>query len=54
MDPRVRERNVIELDRVSASTLHREGARAGFSDAGIRTVGSTDEHVGSTVVMLSA
>jgi SAM-dependent methyltransferase len=53
-DPRVRERSVIELDRVSSSILRREGTRAGFSDAGIRTVACTEEHVGSTVVMLRA
>ncbi len=52
--PATRERNVIELDRVSASRLLREGARAGLSDAGIRSIAATDEHVGSTVVMLRA
>lgn len=50
--PATSERNVIELDRVSASRLLREGARAGLSDAGIRSIAATDEHVGSTVVML--
>ncbi|MHB8242886.1 MAG: class I SAM-dependent methyltransferase [Solirubrobacteraceae bacterium] len=49
-----RELNVIELDRVSASRLHREGRAAGLTDVGTRTVAATDEHVGSVVVMLSA
>ncbi len=47
-----RERNVIELDRLSAARLHREGGEAGLHDAGTRSVSSTEEHVGSTVVML--
>lgn len=49
-----RERNVIELDRLSALRLRREGLQAGLKDAGARTVAATSEHVGSTVVMLRA
>ncbi len=49
-----RELNVIELDRVSAARLQREGRAAGLSDAGTRTVAATDEHVGSVVVMFRA
>jgi len=49
-----RERDVVELDRVSAARLHREGREAGLRNAGTRSVSSTEEHVGSTVVMLSA
>jgi SAM-dependent methyltransferase len=49
-----RERNVIELDRLSALRLRREGLQAGLKDAGTRTVAATSEHVGSTVVMLRA
>jgi SAM-dependent methyltransferase len=51
---RARERNIIELDRLSALRLRREGLQAGLKDAGTRTVAATSEHVGSTVVMLRA
>jgi SAM-dependent methyltransferase len=52
--PPARERNVIELDRLSALRLRREGLQAGLKDAGTRTIAATTEHVGSTVVMLRA
>ncbi len=65
MDPRVAqptaavdapetERDVIQLDRVSARQLQREGRRAGFHDAVLRTIPATDDHVGSEVVILHA
>ena len=47
-------RHAIELDRVSARQLAREGARAGLQPAGTRTVPATDEHVASLVVMFAA
>jgi SAM-dependent methyltransferase len=48
------ERNVVELDRVSASELEDEGSRAGLRPEPAREIAPTDEHVGSTVVMLRA
>jgi SAM-dependent methyltransferase len=48
------ERNVIELARLSASELQEEGSQAGFSAEPAREIAATDEHVGSTVVMLRA
>jgi SAM-dependent methyltransferase len=48
------ERNLIELARVSTSELEREGALAGLSPEPAREIAPTDEHVGSTVVMLRA
>ena len=48
------ESDVIELDRVSASQLEREGIAAGLRPEPTREVPSTEEHVGSTVVMLRA
>jgi len=50
----VRERDVIELDRVSASQLLREGREAGLAAAGTRSIGATEEHTGSVVVMFGA
>jgi SAM-dependent methyltransferase len=46
--------NVIELARVSASELEDEGSRAGLKPEPAREIAPTDEHVGSTVVMLRA
>jgi SAM-dependent methyltransferase len=46
------ELDLIELDRVSASTLLREAAEAGLHAERTREIGATDEHVGSGVVML--
>jgi SAM-dependent methyltransferase len=48
------ERNVIELARVSRSELEREGSQAGLRPEPAREIAPTDEHVGSTVVMLRA
>jgi SAM-dependent methyltransferase len=48
------ERDVIELDRVSARQLQREGRRAGLPNAVIRSIPATDEHVSSEVVILHA
>jgi hypothetical protein len=46
--------DVIELDRLDARTLEREGRAAGFARAGRRQVPATEEHVGHDVVMLRA
>jgi SAM-dependent methyltransferase len=48
------ERDVIELDRLTASRLRREARAAGLQPAGTRTIPATDEHVGSLVVMFRA
>jgi SAM-dependent methyltransferase len=48
------ERDVIELDRVSVLRLQREARSAGLSAMGVREIPSTDEHVGSDVVILRA
>lgn len=48
------ERNVVELDRVSTKQLEREGIAAGLTPEPARTIESTDDHVGSVVVMLRA
>ncbi len=48
------ERDVVELDRVSASRLLREGREAGLTPAGTRSIAETDEHTASVVVMLRA
>ncbi len=45
-----RERDVIELDRVSAAQLQGEGLAAGFMSARVLEIAPTAEHVGSTVV----
>jgi SAM-dependent methyltransferase len=44
--------NVVDLDRVSARRLLREGRDAGMAEAGVRTIPATDEHVASEVVLL--
>ena len=46
--------DVIELDRLDAGTLEREGRAAGFEPAGVREVPATEEHVAHDVVMLRA
>jgi SAM-dependent methyltransferase len=48
------ERDLIELDRLSAAELEREGAAAGLRPEPARLVAATEEHTGSTVVMLRA
>jgi hypothetical protein len=48
------ERNVIELDTVTAAELLQEGAEAGLEPQPTRELAATDEHVGSSVVMLRA
>jgi SAM-dependent methyltransferase len=48
------EHHVIELDRVSAAELEREGIAAGLRPEPVREIPSTADHVGSTVVMLRA
>jgi SAM-dependent methyltransferase len=42
------------LDRLDAGTLEAEALDVGLQVAGRRLINSTDDHVGSTVVMLSA
>ncbi len=48
------ERNVIELDHISASQLQREAIGAGLHTEPARELAPTRDHVGSTVVMLRA
>lgn len=48
------EHNVVELDRVSREELEREATTAGLSPEPAREIPSTDDHVGSTVVILRA
>jgi hypothetical protein len=48
------ERNVVELDRVSARDLEREAVEAGLRPEPARVVAATEDHVGSVVVMLRA
>jgi hypothetical protein len=48
------ERRVDELDRLSAARLRREARALGFVAPRARHVAATEEHVGSTVVMLRA
>ncbi len=48
------ERNIIELARISAFELEREGSEVGFHPERALAIKSTDEHVGSVVVMLRA
>jgi SAM-dependent methyltransferase len=49
-----RERCVVELDRVSEHSLRREGATAGLRPLPSVTLAATEDHVGSTVVILGA
>ena len=54
-DPLVRrERDVVELDRLSACAAAREGRRAGLTALAGRSIAATEEHVGSEVVLLRA
>jgi SAM-dependent methyltransferase len=48
------ERDVAELARVSPSQLAREGVKAGLTPAPAGSIAATEDHVGSTVVMLRA
>jgi len=48
------QRDVIELDRVTAAELEREAVEAGLKALPARELAPTEEHVGSTVVMLGA
>jgi SAM-dependent methyltransferase len=50
----LREHNVVELDRLSAAQLEREGAAAGLTPEPARSVAATEDHVGSVVVILRA
>jgi SAM-dependent methyltransferase len=49
-----RESSVIELDRLSPRTLRREAIAAGLHAEPLREIPATDDHVGSTVVVLRA
>lgn len=49
---RTEETDVVRIESVTADQLAREGVAEGFSPAPPRDVPPTDEHVGSTVVML--
>jgi len=46
------ERDVIELDRVSVVTLRRDARAAGLRAEPVVTVEATDEHIGSSVVVM--
>ncbi len=46
------EENVIRLQALDAATLEREAREAGLLPAGRREIPATDEHVGSTVVLV--
>lgn len=48
------ERNVVELDRVSAAEVEREAIAAELHPAPAREIPPTSEHVGSAVVMVHA
>jgi hypothetical protein len=48
------ERDVIELDLVTAEQLEREGVTAGLRPVAARRVEATDEYLGSEVVLLHA
>jgi SAM-dependent methyltransferase len=48
------EHNVVELARLSAGTLRAEAAAAGLEAERVRVVAATEDHAGSTVVMLRA
>jgi 2-polyprenyl-3-methyl-5-hydroxy-6-metoxy-1,4-benzoquinol methylase len=45
-------RSEVRLQALSAPTLEQEGGRSGLRPAGRRRVAATEEHVGSTVVLL--
>jgi SAM-dependent methyltransferase len=46
------ERDVIELDRVSAAMLRRDARAAGLRAGPVVSVAATDEHIGSSVVVM--
>ena len=48
------ERDLVELDRVTVAKLEQEALEVGLRPAGRREIPATDDHVGSTVVMLAA
>jgi len=48
------ERDVVELARIGASQLEREGREAGLTPLPARSVDATDDHLGSVVVMFRA
>jgi SAM-dependent methyltransferase len=50
----LRERDVVELDRMNAAGLESEGREAGLQPEDPRDVPATNDHVGSVVVMLRA
>jgi SAM-dependent methyltransferase len=50
--PAPAQRDVIELDRLTAARLERDALAAGLHAVDVRTINETDEHVGSTVVIL--
>jgi SAM-dependent methyltransferase len=50
----MRERDVVELDRVSVARLQREGRDAGLHTAGTRAIAATEEHTASTAVIFHA
>lgn len=47
-------RETIRLDRLTPSQLRSEGRASGFAPAGSLAIAQTEDHVGSTVVMLRA
>jgi SAM-dependent methyltransferase len=49
-----RERDVVELARIGASQLEREGREAGLTPLPTRSVAPTEDHLGSVVVMFRA
>jgi SAM-dependent methyltransferase len=49
-----RERDVVELDRVSVAQLQREGRDAGLLTADTRLIAATEEHTASTAVIFHA
>ena len=49
-----RERDVVELDRLSVVQLQHEARQAGLIPAGTREIGATVEHAGSVAVLLRA
>lgn len=51
---RMVERDLVRLDRVTASGLEREGRAAGFTPAGRESVPATEDYSGSEVVILRA
>jgi hypothetical protein len=49
---RAPERDVVELDRLSAAQLEREGAAVGLRAEPTRHIPATADHTGATVVVL--